>query len=340
MKKLLFASVVLASVFAGCTPSTKDYNIQINHIKPSFNDSTVYLVDILTQEKIDSATVKEGTVQFSKELKNPFIAQSLILMFHQMSPVFLVEGTDPITIDLENKTIESKGELLNKWKNFMDSNKDTQSLKEAFSKFHTAFLENQNNLLGECYGLNLLSLISPNAFFLEDQEFVTELTPDDILEKLPKESRNKKVLAELRDMYYAYYNHVAGKPYTDIEGVDYEGNPISLSSLIDQKEYTLVYFWDHRTSLSGRAIFEKLETMQAENSELLQVVNVEVKEQSIKDKEQIHNSIDMPQIYKANQAAKDYGCLITAEYLLINKEGDIVIRTPQLSKLADFLKSK
>lgn len=62
MKKLLFASVVLASVFAGCTPSTKDYNIQINHIKPSFNDSTVYLVDILTQEKIDSAIVKEGTV--------------------------------------------------------------------------------------------------------------------------------------------------------------------------------------------------------------------------------------------------------------------------------------
>ena len=252
-KTLLFAITAIA--LASCQP--KQTSFQINGIAPdsAMNGRTVYLVDINTQEKIDSSIIADCKFSFTGSVESPLVHR--VALGRIVGDVLLDNSTTAeVTLSRPCEVSDNGGyndklaaifEEVNAgfmsarklYEELMTSGADKDSAavvinekyNQVYALFHKAMTENKDNIIG---GYILQSTAN---FLYEDLAGL-----DSIMNEIPS-SANFESLKKYREALANKENTKAGKMFVDFKGKDLNDNEVSLSNYVGKGKYVLVDFW-------------------------------------------------------------------------------------------------
>jgi thiol-disulfide isomerase/thioredoxin len=125
-------------------------------------------------------------------------------------------------------------------------------------------------------------------------------------------------------------NTSEGKPYVDIEGIDFAtGNATTLSAMLDSTQVTLVDFWASWCGPCRQEISENLVRLYKKyGAKGLNIIGVDVWDKLPNHKKAVEElGITYPQLIDTTRAAtENYGVVGIPTILLLDKDGTILKR--------------
>ena len=263
---LLLAFATLGA--ASCSDNLVKY--QLTGIGAPEDGKTVYLIDQLSSERIDSTVVSGGAFQMKgKAPKDALLNVNIdgstwyFLLFNDGEPVTLNAADNALTgSELNNKVTECDlwvsdqtrhlSELGDRLTVLSESVPQTdpefQTLLQQYRTDNLAFREglktrleeNMDNLLPVAFARQAFALLSVDKVreivAAADTPFGTHPVVTDLLRQVDEEEAEMKTLQERAQA-------IVGQKFLDLEEPDPDGNVHKLSEYLGQGKWVLVDFW-------------------------------------------------------------------------------------------------
>lgn len=366
MKKLLILGGVLMAV-ASCKPAGYTVNGTVD--APETDGAVVYFYKgTANSEIIDSVTIAEGKFTFTSVVPDTLGLYSFrSKSIKSLSGVFVPEEGVITVVYTENEPVKVSGTALNDiYQGFSDAQR---VLNEEYSKAYGKFAEarqkgeeDADSLLQELraamdvrtqkykelvkntFEANKANVVGVTMAGIMAQEDASVEQIDSISAQLTAPySRAHKVLENARANRVALENTSVGKKFVDIEGPALNGEPSKLSDFAGKGDWVVVDFWASWCGPCKAAMPHLKEIYDAYNGKGLKIVGVNVWENDKADFEKAVETLELPwdMIYSAGRGANDnvatatYGVRGIPTIMLIDPEGNIVIRTYNGSEVVE-----
>ena len=221
----------------------------------------VYLMDMLTDKKIDSLVVANGKFSFSGTAdENALMA--VMAESKQWRTVFFNDGT-PVTVNLNDSTL--KGSALNERLTKYDLEGEVESrqlTKKLKSMKPEQIQANADALMDEINKVNDIKTATANRVFKEERQSLIPLAfaqiyfldngviaYDDLVKEQvafanhPYLKKAMEDVAAVTNMGNTEKAAFIGQQYTDLEMADPDGKMHKISELVGEGKYVLVDFW-------------------------------------------------------------------------------------------------
>ena len=260
MKKILLLAVAALGLFA-CSGNQVKYDIK--GVNAPEDGASVFLVDALSSECIDSAVVADGAFRMKgKADKDAFM--NLNVLGSNWTFLFFNDGK-PVQVDLSNNTLS--GSDLNNRVTEADLKTDAMyrqynafieelsalpeeeqmakmpEYREWFNKLRDCFLgvveDNKDNLVPVAFIQTIRSLAGPDKFeelLNSGAPFASHPYVLDLKRKIDESMARQKEAEEKKQA-------VIGQKFLDLEEADTDGNTHKLSEYVGQGKWVLVDFW-------------------------------------------------------------------------------------------------
>ena len=260
MKKILLLAVAALGLFA-CSGNQVKYDIK--GVNAPEDGASVFLVDALSSECIDSAVVADGAFRMKgKADKDAFM--NLNVSGSDWTFLFFNDGK-PVQVDLSNNTLS--GSDLNNRVTEADLKTDAMyrqynafieelsalpeeeqmakmpEYREWFNKLRDCFLgvveDNKDNLVPVAFIQTIRSLAGPDKFeelLNSGAPFASHPYVLDLKRKIDESMARQKEAEEKKQA-------VIGQKFLDLEEADTDGNAHKLSEFVGQGKWVLVDFW-------------------------------------------------------------------------------------------------
>lgn len=284
----------------------------------SYCDSVVLLAD----------TVRDGNVRFSltenDSLQFPLLTQ---LMVDGRARGFYVVEPGVAKLDSTRRVYgtplnEKMSSLLAR----MDS-ADNVSMTAYVAEAEDIYNENKENVLAPYFGIEWLKYADPTKV-------------DSLLKEAPAELRDSR-----RAKYYINFANLRaatspGKQYVDFAGENADGKKVMLSQYIQPGKYTVVDFMASWCPYCIKDFPHVADLYKQYRDKGLNVVSVAVRDKPEDTAEAVrHYGLIWDVIYNTQKTPYDiYGFSGIPHYMLIDKDGKIVMRGETFSAIADAVK--
>ena len=331
---LILSGAVLA--LSACAMEPRPNYTVTAMLGSDYDNHMAYLVDFDNAEKIDSAIVTDGSVQFAGNIEEPRIAR--ISVGGDRGPVIIIEEGE---IVLSDDRIPSGTALNDKFREFnnkvseltaeahkLNRNDSVQEAryKELLTEYYAlpakAYEENRNNVFG-------LYMYLQDAIEKPLNQITADMTANPVLASsasLKSICRNKRIQLETGE----------GKHYKDFT-VEYDGKTENFSSYVKPGRFTLVDFWASWCGPCVRQLKVIKELYARYKDRGLDVVGVAVWDKPEDTLEAIKkHDLPWPCIINAQTIPTDlYGIEGIPCIMLINPDGIIVSRGKQGTNLVN-----
>jgi thiol-disulfide isomerase/thioredoxin len=349
---LLIAAALLTAT--ACKQAHNEFTILGQMPENGFDGAKVYLVELNSNQPVDSAVISGGQFQLSGTVdtvrmmqlvsavdpSRPF-ASTIVLEPGQISINLVTDslsGTPLNDLYFRTYTCDTAAQTLQRRmqatleRYYLAANAteqaaivkiytQTDSLLNAHNIAHNqkVFEANKDNIIG-AYALS--NLVEYEDMSFEKLDSIMSHSSSAIANYGPLLSAHKQLL------------HVAntseGKPYVDIEGIDFAtGNATTLSAMLDSTQVTLVDFWASWCGPCRQEISENLVRLYKKyGAKGLNIIGVDVWDKLPNHKKAVEDlGITYPQLIDTTRAAtENYGVVGIPTILLLDKDGTILKR--------------
>ncbi len=235
MKKILSAAI-LGAILCGCAKEGIRYRVK--GTVPNLSGE----ISLVTNDTVlGTQTVKDGKVNFSGTIDTPQLAflqdsegEYVASMFLENGTVILSD-TEPVgtpSNDASKRYMTQIGELVNKFYDRQTTDRERIELqkREAF-------------LMDSTIGANLDNIFGVVMFVQAASTNMTAQQAQATLLRFPEPMSSHPYLEQIREFLEIRMLTEPGHPFTDITLEDAQGNPVSLSEVVKNNEYTLLDFW-------------------------------------------------------------------------------------------------
>lgn len=343
MKKI----AIIAFGALALTACNSGYNIN-GTTGSALEGQTAYLVDVNTNEPVDSCIVKDSAFVFKGELAEPEVMR---VQIERTSGAVLVEPNSRITIDLAtrpavvsdnggindksteiSKNINEKGTALESaYRENIAKVQSGEMSVEEFEVFRTGIVEELNNAYKEGIVSNKDNILGAYLLAMYSKALYQDLASLDSVMQIVKYSGKMAPIQKWRANLEKKEATKAGKMFVDFKGLTVDGNQTALSEYVGKGKYVVADFW---ASWCGpcRGEIPNLKAISKEyDSDKLIVLGINVWDQEQKFKEALTSEgIDYPQIYVpqkgGDNATELYGIQGIPQIMLFGPDGTIIKR--------------
>lgn len=322
MKFSTIAACALGVLAVACAPKSNNaYTVTTPVDAEKFNGQTAYIMNLDSDECIDSVVVSGDTIVFTGEVAQPVLAR--VMFGNVRGGVFVLEPGD-ITFDEKMVAVGTPG------------NASLQAIGEQQKEIMQAFRKAENDsvrgYLQKLYGEIADSLItneanSPVGLFvlLNNMYSYTPEQLDSLAALYPVYGGSTKV-QKLQQTYANAKATAEGNMFVDftIEGE----NPVKFSDYVGNGKYTLVDFWASWCGPCRAEIPNIKEVYKKYNGDKFQVLGVAVWDKPEDTQKAIEElGIEWPCIINAQSIPTDlYGITGIPQVMLIGPDGTILSR--------------
>lgn len=238
MKTKLLSTIALLLLIAisGChsNQNHSDYCTVKGTVKGLKNGTKLELQDEFQHYKvIANTTVKDGAFEFHPDISSPTHVYLYVTNKKQLKDFILEPGTILVEVDADDEEDYRYGA------HGTPSNDTERRFRALADKGdHEAAKAIMDSIMGT---------EQTGALALDFANNICDSTAQmlDVLDRLTPELANLEFVAEFREDLIRRLNTEAGGMYIDMEYPDVDGNPISLSSVVNNpnNRYVLVDFW-------------------------------------------------------------------------------------------------
>ena len=342
MKKIaIFAFGALA-----LTACNSGYNIN-GTTGSAHEGQTAYLVNVNTNEPVDSCIVKDSAFVFKGELAEPEV---LRVQIERTSGSVLVEPDSRITIDLTtrpavvsdngglndksaefNKVVNEKGAALEAaYRENIAKVQKGEMTVEDFETFRKGIVEDLNGAYKEGIVSNKDNILGAYLLAMYSKALYQDLASLDSVMQMVKYSGKMSAIEKYHENLEKKEATKAGKMFVDFKGLNIDGEACSLSDYVGKGKYVVADFW---ASWCGpcRGEIPNLKAISKEyDSDKLIVLGINVWDSEQKFKEALVNEdIAYPQIYvpqDGDNATELYGIQGIPQIMLFGPDGIIIKR--------------
>lgn len=325
LKKLIYRFLIISSIIS-CACCNHNPILEIS-LPDKFEGQTVDLIDFLDSTLIASGVVKDGKVTISKTDTVPLFT-SVIIDGRTRAFYILENGKALLNDSISSATgtpLNDEFSALLHQLDSIDSLDDT----EIYTEFvRNSFNKYKDGPLSDYLGIEFVKYAN-----LQQIDSIIMITPR--LAESPKVQYYKN-LAKLRD------STSAGKKYIDFEGETEKGKPTTLSSLVNEKGFTLIDFWASWCPYCIKEIPELEALKEKWGESILKIVGVAVRDIPEDTKAIVNkHNITWPVIYNAQRLPYDiYGFTGIPHHILLNANGIIVSRGESIKKIDSIIEDK
>ena len=357
MKKIIFLVItaVVALLWVSCKDDKMTLTINGELAMSEFEGCPIYLGIAGTQDTIDSTVVKNGKFQFKGSVLKPQMGHLFAVsqksgltcdgtLVLEAGKIFIDLVTDSLsgtplndqfyaTYTGNPTTVEWNSRLeecLNRYYAAETPEEQAEAVaayREADSGYAAHMLDisrkvyskNKNNILG---AYALMMVVNHDGITYDSLDYLMSHASEAVADYEPLRAARKQL--------FYLSNTSEGKPYVDLEGVDFAtGKASKLSQMIDTNYVTLVDFWASWCSPCRQEISDNLNRLYAEyHDKGLNIIGVDVWDKVDNHKEAVQKlEIAYPQLLDVgNIATEQYGIDGIPTILLLDKKGIIVKR--------------
>ncbi len=270
MRRIIFSlTVVMFSVMllsCGNSKSDKKDNFKVNiTVTDASGDLTMVMQHRRNGEwvKDDSVVMKNGKASFSGHIDYPELYYFIIKEKQGYMPVWIDKGTIEVTTDLRHmRSPQVKGsKAQDTYMAYMDSirnfsiteqsmgqdysvarrNNDQKKMKEIEDAYNKLQDQKNNYMIGYAlrHNKDVVSayIISNNSYSLDLNQL------DSVVSGFDSSITDSYYVKHLKERVATLKIVAIGQPFLDFTLNDPDGNPVSLSSVVEKNKYVLVDFW-------------------------------------------------------------------------------------------------
>jgi thiol-disulfide isomerase/thioredoxin len=361
MNKFNYLLAVGGMALAACT-SGNNYRIT-GTVEGAQEGDVVYLQEYVNRElvKVDSAIVRNGEFTFTGQ-QDSTVSRFLTYTkddVHYVTDFFLENGKITATL---GESCNVDGTPNNQvYQQFKDQykvlNDEMRELYTRARKDSTLTAEQKDELMKQLDSKDSIAMdlayttIKTNIASAVGAALLPDYAPafsheqqKELLGLLPEKFQNGERIARLRDHVETVEKTSEGKHFIDFTLNSPEGEPVTLSDIIAQNEYTLIDFWASWCGPCRAEMPNVVAAYQQYKAKGFGIVGVSLDNNADKWKEAITNlNITWAQMSDLkgwdNEAAKLYGVNSIPATVLVNREGIIIARNLRGEAIAEKLES-
>ncbi len=357
MKKVLILAVLMVTAVMPSMAQKINYSISGTYTE---NGETIYLIDELTDQKIDSVVVAKGEFSFKGAAdKDAFMSVSKVGN-HEDVP-FFNDGT-PIHINLNEYTLKGSPQNERLAKYYFESEAPRRKVNEKIRNMSEEEIEQQAEaLVDEINKCGNITITVTNKIFEEERNSLIPLAfaqvyfvdhgldayDELVAEKVAFANHPylKKAHEEVQSVLgnNSAQEAFVGKQYTDLEMADPDGKMHKVSEFVGEGKWVLVDFWASWCGPCRAEMPNVLEAYNKYHSKGFEVIGIsfdQKKEAWVKAVEQLNMPWLQISDLKAweSPAASIYKIEAIPDNILIDPQGKIVNRALRGTALQTRLK--
>ena len=296
-------------------------------LSDKYEGNTVEIINYLDSTILASSIVKEGKTSFILDNEKPLLAA--VLINGKTRGFYIVE---PGTATLTDSVSSASGTPLNdRFSSLMvslDSVEQYDDMELYLNFINKSYTENANNPISDYLAIEIIRFGKP-----EEVERFVSTAPQRIIDS--QKVKHYVKMAQIRA------STAPGKPYQDFSGEDVDGNPITLSSLVEPGKYTLLDFWASWCPYCIKELPDIKDLKEKWEDKGFNIVGVAVRDLPEDTKAMVEKkSIDWPVIYNTKTVPYDiYGFAGIPHHILIGPDGTIISREENIAQLDERLNS-
>ena len=353
MKKTLLFLFILSTLLCSCKVS-REYNISVTNIPHEADGKKAYLTvcDSVMKDHIaiDSATIKDGRVDM-KGIYTKKATMAQIRLTPQIStPTIMLEAGD-INITFNEFSYNIDGTKRNRTfhKFFQFQTEQLREVEEkrrlqekveddfdAVVNIEKEYRDRGQKLMKEQARIirkNIKNELGIRLFLLEKDQLFGPEEQLSLVKKLPSYWHKEPAVQNIVETANAQIATAVGKPYIDIIGKKQNGENTSISEIVKDNDYTLLFFWASRCPPCRRNLPDLKEIYEKYHTKGLAIVNISMDnkknldswEKAIKEEELPGINLILENNWNS-EALKSYGVKAIPHVILINREGNIISR--------------
>lgn len=318
---LLYLQFIL--IFSACdrTPS-----LEIS-LPEKFDGQKIELINFLDSTLVASEIVKDGKVIINKPDTLP-VFTSVLIDGRTRAFYILEKGKAYLNDSISSATGTPLNDELTTLMSRLDSI-DSLDDKDLYVRYvREKYEENKNNPLGEYLGIELLKFSS-----LQEVE--------DIMRGSSKLGTSPKA-QYFRNLALIREETSPGKKFTDFSGETETGKPVSLSSYLNDKGFTLIDFWASWCPYCIKEIPELSSLKERWGDGILKIVGVAVRDIPEDTKAIVNkHNINWPVIFNTQRVPYElYGFTGIPYHILLGANGEIISRGESVDKINEIIEKK